>query len=409
MNKVFINYRREDTAGDARALFNYLQERMGKNSVFMDQENIPPGRDYRSTLEKNLESCGVMLVLIGKHWADALRTRMDKSASESSEDWVCVEIAEALKRKIPVVPVLVQGADMPAAKLLSKEIENLTFRQAWHLSSDNWKPAVEEMIRRLHELRRWNWISSLKVQGFAAAMLLIPVAVYALRPTPLGDPGPVEVTFKEDGPVDALAFSPDGYYLATASDDNTARVFETATGKEVFRRRLAAGVDVLALSPHGRFVATASDDNTARVFETATGKELRLAAGGSVDALAFSPDGRFVTTTTSDDNTSRVFETATGKELFSTPVPNVLGLKSDDASNQLKRRGFMPASSISKISGYPSHTVIEVSPEVDSQIPQGSAVTLTVAQAPGHESTGGSHSVSRKHTPFNPWTIRKYD
>ena len=71
MGTVFISYRRETTAGEARALFNELLGKLGKNSVFMDVDSIALGRDFRSALQKTLESCDLMLVLIGKDWAEA--------------------------------------------------------------------------------------------------------------------------------------------------------------------------------------------------------------------------------------------------------------------------------------------------------------------------------------------------
>ena len=79
MSTVFISYRREITAGEARALFNELLGKLGKNSVFMDVDSIALGRDFRGALQKTLESCDLMLVLIGKDWAE-LKTKRDESA-----------------------------------------------------------------------------------------------------------------------------------------------------------------------------------------------------------------------------------------------------------------------------------------------------------------------------------------
>ena len=53
MSTVFISYRREITAGEARALFNELLEKLGKNSVFMDVDSIALGRDFRGALKKH--------------------------------------------------------------------------------------------------------------------------------------------------------------------------------------------------------------------------------------------------------------------------------------------------------------------------------------------------------------------
>jgi hypothetical protein len=71
MGSIFINYRRGETAGEARALFNELAATLGKDSVFMDVDNVTLGRDFRQVLHDRLASCDLMLALIGKDWVDA--------------------------------------------------------------------------------------------------------------------------------------------------------------------------------------------------------------------------------------------------------------------------------------------------------------------------------------------------
>jgi WD40 repeat protein len=116
-------------------------------------------------------------------------------------------------------------------------------------------------------------------------------------------------------PVRKIVFSPDGRWIATADFDNTAHVWEAATGKEIARLQHSASVNSVVFSPDGRWVATASDDRTARVWEAATGKEIaRLQHNGSVNSVVFSPDGRWVATTSSD-STARIWEANTGKEI----------------------------------------------------------------------------------------------
>src|SRR5436305_764672 len=76
-----------------------------------------------------------------------------------------------------------------------------------------------------------------------------------------------------DGPVRAVAFSPDGAWMATGSDDGSARVLDAASGAERARLDHDGPVGAVAFSPDGACVATGSDDGSARVFDAASGAE----------------------------------------------------------------------------------------------------------------------------------------
>src|SRR6516225_6014706 len=148
MSTVFISYRRENAAGEARALFNDLAERLGENSVFMDVDSIALGRDFRSALQQTTASCDLMLVLIGRNWADA-KDEGGRVRLENPADYVRLEVEAALRRNIAVTPVLVQGAHMPAPEDLPAEIRDLAYRNGFELSHNRWESDVGEMVRRL--------------------------------------------------------------------------------------------------------------------------------------------------------------------------------------------------------------------------------------------------------------------
>jgi len=148
MNTVFISYRREITAGEARALYNDLADRLGKNSVFMDVDSIALGRDFRNALQNTLASCDLLLVLIGRNWAD-VTDEEGRRRLENPSDFVRLEIEAALKRDIVVMPILVQGAHMPTAGQLPPEIKDLAYRNGFELSHTRWESDVGEMMRRL--------------------------------------------------------------------------------------------------------------------------------------------------------------------------------------------------------------------------------------------------------------------
>ena len=99
--------------------------------------------------------------------------------------------------------------------------------------------------------------------------------------------------------IQLAVFSPDGKRLATASWDHTAKVWDAATGKELFTLRgHKERVGMVAFSPDGKYLATASYDNTAKIWDGRTGKELLTLPGhaGYVSSVAFSPDSKRLAT-----------------------------------------------------------------------------------------------------------------
>ena len=148
MGALFISYRRGEAAGEARALFNELAAILGKESVFMDVDSIALGRDFREVLHDRLASCDFMLALIGREWIHAERAP-GKRRLDDPTDLVRLEIQAALQRNISVTPVLVQGAQMPAAEQLPEDIRDLAYRNGFELSHTRWESDLQEMLKRL--------------------------------------------------------------------------------------------------------------------------------------------------------------------------------------------------------------------------------------------------------------------
>jgi TIR domain-containing protein len=185
MGAVFISYRRGDSEGQARALFIELSNVVGRQSVFMDVDSIALGRDFREALQERLASCDLMLALIGPGWLhakdDAGSRRLDNPA-----DFVRQEIATALKRNIPVTPVLLQGAQVPNQADLPEDLRDLAYRNAFELSHNRWESDVREMLSRLElrrdrdttvPTRRWRW----PVVGGALTVLVVVAALAGTR------------------------------------------------------------------------------------------------------------------------------------------------------------------------------------------------------------------------------------
>lgn len=135
--------------------------------------------------------------------------------------------------------------------------------------------------------------------------------------------------------ITALAFTPSGKLLASASLDRTIRIWDPASGKEA---RVLEGhkdaVLALAFSADGKLLGSASRDKTARLWDAGTGKEhCQLGHPASVTTLAFARDGKSLATG-SKDQRIRLWDPATGKEVA------VLGRH----RNQVTALAFAPGS-----------------------------------------------------------------
>ena len=151
MAGIFIGYRRDDSAGHARALFDRLRAHFGADLVFMDVTDIEPGVDFTEVLDKAIGSCDVLLAVIGREWL----TAADKSGGrrlDDQHDFVRSEMTTALRRKIPVIPVLVQNAVLPSASVLPAGIAALAKRQAVELRDTRWDADVMDLITALEKL-----------------------------------------------------------------------------------------------------------------------------------------------------------------------------------------------------------------------------------------------------------------
>jgi len=174
LRSIFISYRRNDTEGEAGRLFDDLISEFGENSVFMDVAAIEAGRDFRKVIDESVSTCGVLLAIVGKNWVDAKDENGNRRLHDPS-DFVRLETASALRRDIPVIPVLVRGAKMPRPEDLPDDLRDLAYRNCVELTHARWGSDLQLL---LEALRR-----QLKVQKSG------PLA-------PVTDAGAVETTIK---------------------------------------------------------------------------------------------------------------------------------------------------------------------------------------------------------------------
>lgn len=150
--RAFINYRRDDASGHAGRLYDSLTSAMGQENVFMDIDTIPAGEDFPTVIDRALQSCDVLLALIGPRWL-TVADRNGNPRLEDPGDFVRVEIEAGLERgDVAVIPVLVQEAGMPRASDVPQSLVALTRRNAFELSDNRWRSDVERLIHAMERV-----------------------------------------------------------------------------------------------------------------------------------------------------------------------------------------------------------------------------------------------------------------
>lgn len=127
--KIFINYRRGDAPTSTERIYERLSREVGSASLFRDIHDIPPGADFARVLEAAIEDSRVMLSIIGPNWLGQ-RALFGRRRIDDRDDFVRFEIATALRQRLHVIPLLVDGAQMPSEGQLPNEIRELSKRNA---------------------------------------------------------------------------------------------------------------------------------------------------------------------------------------------------------------------------------------------------------------------------------------
>jgi formylglycine-generating enzyme required for sulfatase activity len=149
MPRIFISYRRQDAKYQARSIYAAFAREVGRENVFMDVDSIPPGANFRKILKDWVDQCEILLALIGPEWIDARDPQTGQRRLENPSDFVRIEIGEALRRDIPVVPVLLDGAALPQAHQLADDLKELCDRQAEFVEYRTFDADVERLIKKL--------------------------------------------------------------------------------------------------------------------------------------------------------------------------------------------------------------------------------------------------------------------
>jgi len=146
---IFLSYRRADSRGYTNAIYTLLEFHFGSDQIFMDIDTLVPGSDFVKCLEDAVEGCDIFLAIIGLRWEN-IKDKEGNRRLENPEDFVRIEVAHALKRGIPVIPVLVDGAEMPSSENLPDNLKELARRHAFSIG-DYMRTDVQRLIKVLEK------------------------------------------------------------------------------------------------------------------------------------------------------------------------------------------------------------------------------------------------------------------
>jgi hypothetical protein len=147
--KIFISYRRDDSRYQAAKIYDAFVRGLPRENIFMDVDTIPLGVDFVKVLEGWVEQCEVLLVLMGPNWANSTDPKTRKRRVDNPKDFVRVELRGALTRDIPVVPVLLDGAELPDEADLPDDIKGLLNRNAEFVDFRTFDADVQRLIKKL--------------------------------------------------------------------------------------------------------------------------------------------------------------------------------------------------------------------------------------------------------------------
>ncbi|MEF8704247.1 MAG: toll/interleukin-1 receptor domain-containing protein, partial [Candidatus Accumulibacter sp. UW26] len=132
-SRIFICYRRQDSEQAASRLAADLRRYFGRKQVFQDFASIDPGADVVETVQRGLDTCAAVLVVIGPQWLSPVDR--DGRPIDAPGKWVRYEVAESLKRSgVRVIPVLLDDAKMPSADDVPDDLKRLADRHAFPLT-----------------------------------------------------------------------------------------------------------------------------------------------------------------------------------------------------------------------------------------------------------------------------------
>src|SRR6266851_7976832 len=183
MPRITISYRRDDSAAMTGRIFDRLAAHYGRELIFRDIDNIPPGVDFRKHIDGILDESDIVLAIVGPRWVGP---RGGQSRLTNAADPVRVEIETALRKNCPLIPVLVLRGSMPRVEQLPDSLQDFAYRHAVSIDAgQDFDVHMARLIRAMdRSLEGIAERAAPDVEGFTATIDVVPS-----RPESIHDQG----------------------------------------------------------------------------------------------------------------------------------------------------------------------------------------------------------------------------
>jgi formylglycine-generating enzyme required for sulfatase activity len=178
--KIFISYRRADSATITGRIYDGLVAAFGASSIFRDIDDIPAGKDFRTVLENATSECDIMLVIMGPQWT-GIKDVQGNLRLFDPDDFVRIEVETGFNREDTlVIPVLVNGTFMPSPEELPESLQEIVYRNAVNIRNDpDFHDDLQRLISSINSSQGFV-IEDLSLQYFEPETIYIPAGTFLM-------------------------------------------------------------------------------------------------------------------------------------------------------------------------------------------------------------------------------------